>query len=279
MVEGNGKQRRDKAELSRLLQVPAHETARIRGGEMKSAKMEKAGKILLQAKKVAVFSGAGLSAESGIPTFRDKDPEALWARFDPMELASVQGFLSNPQQSLEWYNWRRKLLSEKSPNPGHLALAKKTEWVQITQNVDHLLEEAGVSPDKVLHLHGEIAKDRCHKHCGFEEDVELDNPPGLRECPRCGGLVRPGVVLFGEMLPQKIFNEAEKICSSIDALLVVGTSAQVYPAAGLIQVAALSGAQIIIVNKDPSLEPQEMQGVAELTLSGSSGEILPQLIE
>jgi NAD-dependent deacetylase len=180
-------------------------------------------------RRTAVFSGAGLSAESGIATFRGNDGHALWSQFNPMELASVAGFEDNPARVIEWYNWRRTQLARAQPNAAHRVLAKHSQLVQITQNVDDLLERAGVAASDVLHLHGTIGRDRCMASCGYEEAIDLAHPPPLSDCPRCGAYLRPAVVWFGEALPQGVWSWAERICSELDCLLVVGTSATVAP--------------------------------------------------
>ena len=131
---------------------------------------------LAAAHTTAVFSGAGLSAESGIPTFRGKTDDALWSKFDPMELASVDGFDSNPERVIAWYHWRRGKLAHAQPNAAHVALAARPQLVEITQNVDDLLERAGVPASRIHHLHGTIGRDRCHAGCGYEEPVDLAHP-------------------------------------------------------------------------------------------------------
>lgn len=229
---------------------------------------------LTQAKRVACFSGAGLSAESGVATFRDIETHALWKQFDPMELATPEGFAANPQRVIDWYNWRRQQLAEVEPNQGHLALAQQPELVQITQNVDDLLERAGLGEERVYHLHGTITKDHCN-HCHASEPISLVTPPGYRVCNHCqSGEMRPSVVWFGEALPAVAWQNAEALCRQIDTLLVVGTSATVYPAAGLIQIAKGSGADIIVINTQASDASQ----LADYELIGKSGEILPPLL-
>ncbi len=228
-----------------------------------------------------MFSGAGLSAESGIPTFRGNEGHPLWSQFNPMELASAAGFEANPKRVIEWYNWRRGKLAHARPNAAHLALARHPQLVEITQNVDDLLERAGVPPRAVLHLHGTIGKDRCNGSCGYEEAIDLAQPPPLRDCPRCGARLRPAVVWFGEGLPSEIWNEAQRICSALDCLLVVGTSAVVYPAASLIEVAAAAGGTIISINTercDPS-GAFGSSGAKHIELVGPASAMVPQLLE
>ncbi|HVZ37311.1 MAG TPA: Sir2 family NAD-dependent protein deacetylase, partial [Polyangiaceae bacterium] len=231
--------------------------------------------LLARSHRTAVFSGAGLSAESGIPTFRGHTDDALWSRFDPQELASVEGFAANPERVIAWYNWRRGKLAHAQPNAAHMALAAQPQLVQITQNVDDLLERAGVAAARILHLHGTLGRDRCHAGCGYQEPVDLAHPPPLRPCPRCGAPLRPAVVWFGEMLPQRVWSEAQRICASVNCLLVVGTSSAVYPAAGLIEVAAAAGATVISVNT----EPAGAFGPKHIELIGPASEVVPALLE
>jgi NAD-dependent deacetylase len=193
-----------------------------------------------------------------------------------MELASQAGFADNPERVIDWYNWRRGQLAQARPNAAHLALAKHRKLVQITQNVDDLLERAGVPPRNVLHLHGTIGMDRCNASCGYEEAVDLEHPPPLRGCPGCGAAqLRPAVVWFGEALPQHVWSEAQRLCAELDCLLVVGTSATVYPAAGLIEDAIANGSTVISINTEPS----GSFGAKHLELVGPASVLLPQLFE
>lgn len=225
---------------------------------------------LHHASRVVSFSGAGLSAESGISTFRD--PDGTWARHDPMKLASPQGFAEDPDLVIEWYGDRRRRLATVRPNPAHHALADRSDIIHVTQNVDDLLERAGA--EDVIHLHGRIGLDRCHAGCGVVETVDLASPPGRRPCPSCSAPMRPGVVWFGESLPVDAWTRAERACASCDVLLVIGTSAAVYPAAGLIGVASGAGASVIVVN----LHPSEASHQADIELIGEAGTIVPQLL-
>jgi NAD-dependent deacetylase len=184
--------------------------------------------ILAEAEHVAVFSGAGLSAESGIATFRDTETDALWSRFDPTELASVTGFEANPERVADWYAWRRIKVAKAHPNPAHIALAKKPSLIHITQNVDDLSERAGGNEKNILHIHGTITKDHCHAACGHEEIIDLQHPPVFRHCPKCDALMRPSVVWFGEGLPADVWSRAVALCQRTDCLIVIGTSATVY---------------------------------------------------
>ena len=232
--------------------------------------------LLARCARVAAFSGAGLSAESGLSTFRDPDPDALWSRFDPTELASVAGFEADPERVIEWYNWRRGRHAEVRPNPAHFALAAQSRLVQITQNVDSLLEQAGADPERVYHLHGSILQDRCHNpDCAYSEIVDMQGPPPPRACPRCGDRLRPAVVWFGEALPASTWRKAEALCRQLDCLLVVGTSATVYPAASLIELARAHGSRVIVVDPNPGAAGD----LADVFLAGAAGQVLPALLE
>jgi len=234
--------------------------------------IDRARALMAAAEHVVAFSGAGLSAESGIPTFRDAATGGLWAKLDPTQLASPDGFNADPELVIDWYNSRRRNLHGVQPNPAHHALAQRPDIVNVTQNVDDLLDRAGAR--SVIRLHGRIDHDRCHGGCGHEEAVDLTDPPPLRNCPRCGHRMRPGVVWFGEALPADAWEAADVACRACDALLVIGTAAEVYPAAGLIEVARGAGAKIIVINTNPSAA----SGLADVELIGKAGEILPGLL-
>jgi NAD-dependent protein deacetylase/lipoamidase len=237
-------------------------------------------KAVADAESVAVLTGAGISAESGVPTFRGRD--GLWRNFSPEQLATPEAFERNPRLVWEWYDWRRGLIHKARPNAGHLALAelerRKTSGNQadqpftlITQNVDGLHDRAGSR--RVLKLHGDIWLTRC-PGCGADErneQVPLDDLPP--RC-RCGSLLRPGVVWFGESLPPAEWEQAFAAASQARVFLVVGTSGIVYPAAGLVEVARRSGAKIVVVNP----EATSLDSAAAWVLRGPSGEILPRFL-
>ncbi|HKJ51556.1 MAG TPA: Sir2 family NAD-dependent protein deacetylase [Gammaproteobacteria bacterium] len=232
--------------------------------------------LLAESPRVAAFSGAGLSAESGLATFRDPDSDALWSRFDPTELASLDGFQADPRRVVDWYDWRRNKYAAVAPNAAHRALASQTRMIQITQNVDHLLEQAGVAPERIYHLHGDLLHDRCHNpDCDYRESVELDKPRGLRDCPRCGEYLRPAVVWFGEPLPRRTWDCAERLCAELDCLLVIGTSATVYPAAGLIDLVRRRQSRVIVVDPNPGAASHG----ADVHLAGPAARLLPALLE
>jgi NAD-dependent deacetylase len=226
------------------------------------------------AQRVAALTGAGISAESGVPTFRGAG--GLWRNWRPEDLATPQAFARDPKTVWEWYQWRRRLLAKVEPNPAHFALAQLERntpgfWL-ITQNVDGLHDRAGSR--KILKIHGDIWMVRCQV-CGAEaRDERLEFPEMPPRC-RCGGLLRPGVVWFGEALPQDVWEAAEEAAAHCEVLLVVGASAVVYPAAGLIPLAKSAGAKVIEVNTEET--PYSKQ--ADLCLRGKAGELLPGLVE
>lgn len=234
--------------------------------------MDDARRLIRSARQIVSFSGAGLSAESSVATFRDAAKTALWKNFDPMQLATPEGFRADPELVIGWYNDRRRILGGALPNPAHRALSRRRDLAHITQNVDDLLERAGARD--VIHLHGSINQDRCHAACGFMERIDLAAPPARRSCPLCGQPVRPDVVWFGELLPGDAWSRAEEACTGCDLLLVIGTSAVVYPAAGLISLARSSGASVIIVNTEAS----GASALADVELIGRAGELVPALL-
>jgi NAD-dependent deacetylase len=229
---------------------------------------------LAEARAPVVFSGAGLSAESGIPTFRGRTDHALWSRYDPGQLASIEGFERSPDLVLAWYAWRRGLVMDARPNRAHEALARWRNAVLITQNVDDLQERAGADPGRVHHLHGSIMHDRCHAACGWSSRVEPASPEGATPCPDCGARTRPGVVWFGEALPEETWALASRACAQADLMLVVGTSGMVQPAASLVELAASAGAYVINVN--PEVTP--LDSISDTSLHAAATEVLPGLL-
>ncbi|MFN2222479.1 MAG: SIR2 family NAD-dependent protein deacylase [Candidatus Promineifilaceae bacterium] len=228
---------------------------------------------LTAAEYVVILTGAGISAESGIPTFRDAQT-GLWSRYDPHELATPQAFAANPRLVWEWYEWRRGLIAGAQPNAGHLAIAalqrKLPRCTLITQNVDGLHQLAG-SRD-VLELHGNIERTICSAEGVVVADwsADLEVPP---RCPQCGAYLRPDVVWFGESLPPRVINAAIDACNRCDLFLAVGTSAVVQPAASLAHLAAEHGAQVVEVNS----ERTPLTPYADFSLLGKAGELLPAL--
>jgi NAD-dependent deacetylase len=226
--------------------------------------------LLSKASRIAVLTGAGISAESGIPTFRGAG--GLWKNFRPEELATPAAFHRDPATVWEWYLWRRELIAQAEPNDGHRALVelerRTPHFTLITQNVDGLHDRAGSR--RILKVHGDIRVNRC---CTCDRETAVLPTDRLPRC-ECGGLLRPGVVWFGEALPPHIWREAEEAASKAEVMLVVGTSAQVYPAAGLISYAQENGAGVIEVN----LEATSFSDSIDVALRGPSGEILPQIV-
>ena len=226
-----------------------------------------------EAERVAVLTGAGISAESGVPTFRGS--EGLWRKFRAEELATPEAFARNPKFVWEWYDWRRQLMAGTKPNAGHFALAelerRKKSYTLITQNIDGLHDRAGSR--NVLKLHGDIWALRCTS-CGAQRRDERPSIPDLPPLCSCGGIERPAVVWFGEALPETELALSVAAVNEADVLLVVGTSATVYPAAGLIPMASRAGAKVVEVNigKTPFSE------LVDASLQGPSGEILNWLI-
>ena len=243
--------------------------------------LARARQCLQHAAHIAVLSGAGISAESGVPTFRDAQT-GLWARFRPEELATEDAFRRHPERVWDWYAERRASLAAVQPNAGHLALAEferrhPGRLTVITQNVDGLHQRAG--SQGVLALHGSLAEDRWLDPCALHRqgacDVARAEPGRPPRCPQCGNPVRPAVIWFGEMLPEHALRQAEQAASRCDVMLVVGTAGAVYPAAGLAHQARAVGAQVIIVNPHPS----ELDELAHLRLAGSAAQVLPRLLE
>ncbi|MFH1760212.1 MAG: NAD-dependent deacylase [bacterium] len=226
-------------------------------------------------KKIAVLTGAGISRESGVPTFRD--PDGFWAKYNPQELASMHGFMSNPKLVLEWYQMRRHTVNRVEPNPGHFALAvieqKVPYFTLITQNVDDLHRRAGSK--NIIELHGNILNDRCNDCYKKYEvmDVEkLDRIP--REC-ECGGIIRPDVVWFGESLSESNLERAFYEARECDVFMSIGTSAEVMPAAQLPYIAKANNSYFVEIN----YEPTPISDLADETVHGRSGEILPGLLK
>jgi len=229
---------------------------------------------LRQARRVVALTGAGISAESGVPTFRDAQT-GLWARYRAEELATPEAFLQNPRLVWDWYAWRRTLTQRAAPNPGHLALTRFpalfAEFTLVTQNVDGLHARAG-SRD-VIELHGNIDTTLCFDERTPVNDFQDDGKQPPR-CHRCGGLLRPGVVWFGEGLPQAALKRAERAAGECDVLFSIGTSSLVHPAAGLPLLAQRGGALLVEVN--PAATP--LTPHADHVLAGPAGKVLPQVV-
>jgi NAD-dependent deacetylase len=233
---------------------------------------------------LTVLTGAGVSAESGIPTFRDA-LTGFWANYDPASLASEMGFLADPAFVWGWYEWRRQRVLQALPNPAHIALAdlatKIPKLTLITQNVDDLHEWAGST--EVIHLHGSLHQPRCiscEEPYVLPETQDPDNPMPLTEqriapprCPCCNGTIRPGVVWFGEALPVAAWEQALAASLACDLFLLVGTSGAIWPAANLPYKASQKNTPVIQINA----ESTDFDLVATYNLTGKAGVILPRL--
>jgi NAD-dependent deacetylase len=236
--------------------------------------LDSARAALTESTSVVALTGAGISAESGIPTFRG--PDGLWRNHSPERLATPEAFAGNPRLVWEWYDWRRGIIRQAEPNAGHRALAElerreSLAFTLVTQNIDGLHDRAGSR--RVVKLHGDIWQVRC-TGCGtvtHNEEVPLPVIP-----PRCscGGLLRPDVIWFGESLPDAEWQRAEEASRQADLFLLIGTSAVVYPAAGLAELARAAGAGLAIIN--PEATPLDRR--ARWVLRGAAGEILPRLL-
>jgi NAD-dependent deacetylase len=227
---------------------------------------------ILNARRIVFFTGAGISAESGIPVFRGKD--GIWNKLKPEELANFDAFLKNPGLVWEWYQHRKKIISDCEPNAGHRAIVEMANYIPdvkvITQNIDNLHKRAGSKT--VYELHGNIERNYCIK-CKkvYQNIVPLEGK--IPKC-ECGGLIRPDVVWFGEYLPRDQFDASYRASENADIFFIVGTSAIVYPAASLIYTAKESGAVLVEVN----IEKTEVTGVVHFSLFGKSGEVLPEVL-
>lgn len=235
-------------------------------GEMEMVKA-----LLDSSKRVVVLSGAGISAESGVPTFRGRD--GLWKTHRPEDLARPDAFEAHPELVWEFYNWRRDMVSKCEPNPAHYALAEMERQIPnfllITQNVDGLHGMAGSR--KLIEMHGSLWQVKCTKCTHARED--RSQLPELPECPVCGHLLRPGVVWFGEPLIPGVLKVAIDHVGKADVFISVGTSNLVQPAASFYQLAKDHGAVTVEIN----LEPTPNTGLMDFALHGKAGEILPEL--
>lgn len=230
---------------------------------------------LKNAKSVVFFTGAGISAESGIATFRGEN--GLWQKLKPEELANVNAFMKNPDMVWEWYQYRRNIINETKPNPGHYAIAEFEKYFEkvsvVTQNIDNLHKRAG--SNIIYELHGNIERNFCVSCNTFYNIEELEETQKVPLCTKCNGLIRPDVVWFGEMLPEGVFEKSEREAYNSDICFVIGTSAVVYPAAYIPHSAKQGGSYVVEIN----VEPTEISGAVDLSLQGKSGEILPKILD
>jgi len=228
---------------------------------------------LSTARAVTVLTGAGISADSGVPTFRGAD--GLWRNFRAEDLATPEAFARDPRLVWEWYNWRRELIATKSPNPAHYALAdlerRLEEFWLITQNVDGLHRAAG--SQKLSEIHGNIWKVRCTRCGGMDENREVPITI-LPSCAACGGLLRPHIVWFGESLAKEDLNRSYEALGRCELLLIIGTSGIVYPAASFAPVAKAAGAFVVEINLDATPQTE----VVDVSLQGRAKEVVPELL-
>lgn len=243
-------------------------------------KIQNAVDILRHARRFVALTGAGASKESGVPTFRDA-LDGLWAKYDPMKLATPAAFTADPSLVWEFYQYRRTLMRPAQPNKGHLALAALEKYFGafpvITQNIDQLHETANST--NVIHLHGLISRNKCFADCqhnGTLIDLETlqDKDASPPRCPHCGAYIRPDVVWFNEMLPADALQAASQALSNCDVMLIIGTSGVVHPAAAMPLIAKQNGATLIEINPQPS----EITRHVDLFIPAASGEALPQII-
>ena len=233
---------------------------------------EKVYEKIKNSKKIVFVTGAGISQESGIPTFRGKD--GLWRKYDPMQLATIDAFYDNPKLVWEWYEDRRKNILNAKPNPGHKAIADLENYkkvIVLTQNIDGLHQKAGSS--NVLELHGSIIRIKC-TNCDYQDNITSEFSSLPPKCANCDKILRPDVVWFGEALPQKIWTQAIIEANSCDLMIIAGTSLVVSPANSLPIYAKQNGATLIEVN------PQETQMTPDMDLSikATSAQALPRII-
>ena len=222
---------------------------------------------------LCILTGAGVSAESGVPTFRG--PGGMWKNRDPMSLATPEAFAADPKTVWEWYQWRREIIRNCSPNPGHEAIGRiereKQDFLLITQNVDGLHRLAGSR--KMVEFHGSIWTVRC-TGCGREEEVRTAFPVLPPRCGSCGGLLRPGVVWFGEQIPAAALEASLSMLERCDLLLVAGTSSVVQPSASFARAVAGRGGTVIEVN----LEETPVSEAARFSFRAKTGERLPEIL-
>lgn len=227
---------------------------------------------LKSSKKIVFFTGAGISAESGIATFRGAD--GIWNRMKPEELANFNAFMRNPDLVWQWYQHRRDIVHNVQPNPGHISIAEMEKYYEVTvvtQNIDNLHRRAGSS--KIFELHGNIERNYCIDCHTYYNSPTLQTAGGVPKC-KCGGLIRPDVVWFGENLPMEEFSGGEKAAEWSDICFVVGTSAVVYPAAYIPKSAKRGGSYLVEIN----LEATELSPYADYSLFGPAGKILPEIL-
>ena len=235
--------------------------------------LQRAVAALKDARSVVVFTGAGVSAESGVPTYRS-GADGLWSAQNMQRYANPRGYAANLPDSYNWYRARAAGVAKVQPNPGHYAIAKLEarvpEFALVTQNIDNLHQRAGSK--RVLELHGHLRSVRC---ADCDHRVSWADAPASPVCARCGGMLRPEVVMFEEMLPTDTYEEAARAARECDLLISVGTSNQVFPAAELPAMALRGGGHVVIVNPDMQGQPTHARVIP---LVGLGGEIIPALV-
>lgn len=237
--------------------------------------VSKIAETMLSCRRCVILTGAGISAESGVPTFRGKD--GLWGKFRAEELATMSAFMANSKLVWEWYNWRRELMSGVKPNPGHLAITELEKsfehFTLVTQNVDGLHRMA--KTENILELHGNIHRNKCVDcNCSIDSSIEID-PDNIPACNSCGGKIRPDVVWFGEMLDPQVIEAAFSEAEQAEVFFSIGTSAIVHPAASLPVVAKRHGAVLVEIN----IEETPLSHATDYRVASKSGEFLPMLVE
>jgi NAD-dependent deacetylase len=232
--------------------------------------------LLMNSKNIVFFTGAGISAESGVATFRGSD-DSIWSKFKPEELANFNAFMRNPDLVWEWYQYRREIISNVKPNPAHITIAKFEQYFPnlavITQNVDNLHKRAGST--NVFELHGNIERNYCIQCHTYYNTSDFDlKSKSVPKC-KCGGLIRPDIVWFGEALPEYTFSKSKEIAETADVIFIIGTSGVVYPAAYIPVWGKQNGAKLIEIN----ITYSELSNYCDFTLLGKAGEILPVIFE
>ncbi len=236
--------------------------------------IKKASNSIINSKYLIALTGAGVSSESGIPTFRGKN--GLWKQYKADELATPEAFKKNPKLVWQWYSWRISIVLSAKPNPAHYSLAylEKIGILKalITQNVDDLHERAGSK--NVIKLHGDILTVKCPS-CGYEHRIW--KPPQIipPKCPRCRSIMRPGVVWFGERIPPDIIDKALSEAEKADVILVIGTSGVVMPAGAIPEIVKRNGGKVIEIN----IERTAISPIADIFIKGKAGEVLPKIVE
>ena len=230
-------------------------------------------RLVARANRLAVLTGAGISASSGIPTFRGGD-QSLWSHYRPEDLATPEAFAADPELVWRWYDWRRGLIAAARPNAAHEALVRLERRLPVdivTQNVDGFHQQAGST--RVHEFHGSIWRVRCTR-CSHEQEDRTHPLPGIPRCPECTALMRPGVVWFGETIDRQVMARATRAVTSCDLLLVIGTAGLVHPASGLMDLARSAGAGVCEFNLVPgSLTPR-----VDLFIQGDAAETVPQIV-